>query len=63
VSAVEEAEKIVPITVAARALGVPYSALRRLVVAGRVPSVRLGGVRRVRLSQLRTMLEEIPPAA
>ena len=53
-------EPIIPVSHAALAVGLPEHALRRLVNAGRVPSVRIaGGVRRVRVSQVLTCLEEL----
>lgn len=56
-------EPIIPIATAARELGIPYHTLRRLIHARRIASVRLSGIRRVRLSAVRAALEEIPADA
>jgi len=54
------AEPIIPITRAARAVGLPYQSLLRLIHLGRIPSVRIaGGTRRVRLSAVLAHIEEL----
>ena len=57
------AEPIISISRAAREVGLAYHVLIRLVHLRRVPSVRVDGVRRVRLSQVRAVIEEIPVKA
>jgi excisionase family DNA binding protein len=52
------AEKIIPMARAASLSGIPVHTLRRLVAAGRIPHVVVGGVRRVRLSQVLASIEE-----
>ena len=52
------AEQVVPITEAARQLGLPYAMLYRLVRQGRVPSVVVSGITRVRLSALRACISD-----
>jgi hypothetical protein len=54
---VETAEPLVPIAVASRATGVGYSLLRRLIGQGRIPSVRVCGVPRVRISAVRAAID------
>ena len=58
-----ETDRLIPVSEAARALGWPEATLRRLVSKGRLPSTSLAGIRRVRLSQLRSLLSERLPAA
>ena len=55
-------EPLVSIAMGARETGISYRALRRLIHAGRLPSVRFAGIRRVRLSQLRAAIEELGPS-
>jgi excisionase family DNA binding protein len=57
------AEKIIPIAKAARLLGLEYHTLLRLLHDKRIPSVRVCGVRRVRLSQVRAAIEEVGACA
>jgi excisionase family DNA binding protein len=52
-------EPLVLIATAARATGIPYQTLRRLIHAGRFPSVRFAGIRRVRVSQIVAAIEEL----
>ena len=55
-------EPILTMAAAARAVGLPVLALRRLVYAGRIAHVKVAGVRRVRLSAVLACLEESPAA-
>jgi excisionase family DNA binding protein len=52
------AEPIISIAAAARAVGIPYHTLRRLIGLGRIASVRVAGIRRVRASQVIAAIEE-----
>jgi excisionase family DNA binding protein len=56
-------ERIISIAAAARATGLPYHTLRRLIHLRRVASVRVGGTRRVRLSAVRVAIEEATTVA
>jgi excisionase family DNA binding protein len=55
------AEPIMPVSRAAKLSGIPVFTLRRLVRSGRVASVRVAGIRRVRLSAVSACLEETKP--
>ncbi len=52
------AEQLIPLTQASRATGVSYSTIRRLVALGRIPSVRVCGIPRVRLGAVLAAIEE-----
>jgi excisionase family DNA binding protein len=52
------AEQLIPIAQAARTAGLSYSTVRRLVSQGRIPSVRVCGIPRVRLSAVLAAIEE-----
>jgi excisionase family DNA binding protein len=54
-------EPILTVSKAAELSGVPLYTLRRLVRAGRVRSVKVAGIRRVRLSAVAEVLEESKP--
>ena len=54
-------EPICTISKAARLCGLEYHVLLRLVHERRVASVRVAGTRRIRLSEARACIEEIPP--
>ena len=53
-------DPIMSLAAAARAVGVSYHTLRRLVASGAVPHVTVGGVRRIRLSAARAAIVEHP---
>jgi hypothetical protein len=53
-------EPIITIARAARMSGISIFTLRRLVRSGRCASVRVAGVRRVRLSAVMSCLQELP---
>jgi hypothetical protein len=53
-------EPLVTQAVAARAVGLPPSTLRRMVRLGHIPSVEIAGTRRVRLSAVRSVMRERP---
>jgi len=53
------AERLLTIAQAARETGLVYHTLRRLIARGRVASVRVAGLRKVRLSAVQAVLEEI----
>lgn len=48
----QHCEQFLTLSTAARALGVPVSTLRRAVKSGELPGYYLGGVMRVRLSEI-----------
>jgi excisionase family DNA binding protein len=52
-------EPIITIAAAARQTGLAYHALLRLLHMRRIPSVRVAGTRRVRLSQVAAYIQEI----
>jgi excisionase family DNA binding protein len=56
-------EPIITIAQAARECGLRYHVLLRLIHERRIASVRVAGVRRVRLSEVRACIEEISSAA
>jgi excisionase family DNA binding protein len=56
-------EPIITIARAARECGLAYHVLLRLIHERRIPSVRVAGTRRVRLSAVRAIVEEIASAA
>jgi excisionase family DNA binding protein len=53
-------EPILTVSKASELSGVPVFTLRRLVRSGRVASVKVCGIRRVRLSAISECLEETP---
>jgi len=53
-------EPLMPVSQAARQVGLSVFALRRLIAKGRCPSVLVAGIRRVRLSQVRSVIQEVP---
>jgi excisionase family DNA binding protein len=57
-----KAEEIIPMSRAALMCGLKPLTLRRYVAAGKVAAIRVGRVRRVRLSAVRSFLQEIPTA-
>jgi excisionase family DNA binding protein len=52
-------EPLIHMAKAAKECGIPYPTMLRLVRAGRLPSVRFGGIRRCRLSEIRSAIEEL----
>lgn len=54
-------EPILTVSRAAKMSGLPVLTLRRLVRSGRVRSVKVAGIRRVRLSAVAECLEESAP--
>jgi hypothetical protein len=56
-------EPIISVAKASRQTGVPYHVLLRLMHLRRIPSVRVAGIRRVRLSQVASAIEEVSAAA
>jgi predicted site-specific integrase-resolvase len=57
------AEPLVTTAHASRATGVSYHLLRRLVNQGKVPSVTIAGIVRVRLSDIRDAIQTRPASA
>lgn len=53
-------EPLQSISAAARAVGLPRHTLARLVKRQRVPSITVGGLVRVRLSDVRAAIREVP---
>ena len=56
-------EPIITIAKAARECGLQYHVLLRLIHERRIASVRVAGTRRVRLSEVRSCIEEITSVA
>jgi excisionase family DNA binding protein len=56
-------EKIIPIARAARIAGIETHTLRRLIRKGLCTAVRVGRIRRVRLSDVLACLTELPASA
>src|SRR4051794_11612258 len=54
------AETLVTVARASRECGVAHWTLRRLIAEGRIPSVSIAGVKRVRISAVRSAIEEFP---
>jgi len=52
------AEPLLTCAEASRRTGISYSMLRRLLINGRIASVDVAGVRRVRLSAVRSAMSE-----
>jgi excisionase family DNA binding protein len=58
--ATAEVENLITIAQAAREVGIAHHVLRRLLARGRIRSVRIGGLPKVRLSDVRSAIEEYP---
>ncbi len=52
------AEPLMTIASVSRRTGVPYLTLRRLIALGRIGSVRVAGIPRVRLSEVQAAIVE-----
>jgi hypothetical protein len=56
----EQPEPLLKISLAARQAGLSVFALRRLIKKGKCPSVLVAGIRRVRMSGVRSVIKEVP---
>jgi len=52
-------ERLITIAEASRKTGIAYHCLRRLALSGRVPTVDVAGLRRIRLSAVLSIMSEL----